>query len=370
MIAAAGPRAVREEARLLVVGTDAAGFRDARLRDLPALLDPGDLVVLNDAATLPASLQGETGRGEPVELRLFRPLFDGLWQAVLFGSGDWRTPTELRDPPARVAPGETLRLGDGFGAEVVDVSRVSDRLVTLRFNRSGPALWSAIYGRGRPIQYAYLERRADLWSVQTPYASRPWALEMPSAGWSLSFSVLLALIRRGVKLAALTHAAGISATGDEDLDDRLPMTESFEIPEATCGAVERARSAGKRVLAVGTTVVRALEGCAAENGGRIAAGTGETSLVIGRSFRPAIVDGLLTGVHDPAASHFRLLRAFAEERTLRRAWRHAAETGYLCHEFGDLALVMKTGAVDSAPAGEDRASTSAKTHLLSPRAVD
>jgi len=149
------------------------------------------------------------------------------------------------------------------------------------------------------------------------------------------------LKRRGIELASLTHAAGLSAAGHEELDDRFPMPESFEIPQRTADAIENARRDDRRVIAVGTTVVRALEGCAAALEGRVGAGHGETDLVIDRSFRPAVVRGILTGVHDPTQSHFRLLHAFADETTLRRAWRHASETDYKCHEFGDLCLVLQ-----------------------------
>jgi S-adenosylmethionine:tRNA ribosyltransferase-isomerase len=150
------------------------------------------------------------------------------------------------------------------------------------------------------------------------------------------------LKRRGIELAGLTHAAGLSAVGHEELDDRLPMPESFEIPERTADAVENARRNNRRVIAVGTTVVRALEGCAASLDGRVMAGRGQTDLVIDRSFRPSVVTGILTGIHDPTQSHFRLLHAFADETTLRRAWRHANDADYLCHEFGDSCLILRS----------------------------
>jgi S-adenosylmethionine:tRNA ribosyltransferase-isomerase len=163
---------------------------------------------------------------------------------------------------------------------------------------------------------------------------------MPSAGRPLSWRVLLELKRKGIAIASITHAAGISAVGDEDLDARLPLPERFDIPQQTVNAIRFAHESGGRVIAVGTTVVRALEGCAVQNDGELKAGVGETNLVIRSSFRRTVVDGLLTGVHDPAQSHFRLLRAFADESLLRRAWRHATEENYLCHEFGDLCLIL------------------------------
>jgi S-adenosylmethionine:tRNA ribosyltransferase-isomerase len=159
---------------------------------------------------------------------------------------------------------------------------------------------------------------------------------MPSAGRPLTWSVLLELRRRGVELASVTHAAGLSSTGDSELDDILPLPERYDIPARTVEAIGRA----ERVIAVGTTVVRALEGSAAANGGVLEAGMGETDLVISADFQPRIVSGLLTGVHDPSESHFRLLSAFADRDTLTRAWHHATDVGYRCHEFGDSSLIL------------------------------
>ena len=120
----------------------------------------------------------------------------------------------------------------------------------------------------------------------------------------------------------------------------LPLPERFDIPSSTADEIEEAHRQGRRVVAIGTTVVRALEGSALKNSGRVHPGPGETDLVIGSSFQPAIVDALLTGIHEPSQSHFRILRAFTDEALLRSAWRHAAETGYLTHEFGDLCLIL------------------------------
>ena len=334
MIPAIEPRRVRDEARMLCLDAAVGSFQDAACTDLPSLLDPGDLLIVNDAATIPASLSA--GR---TEIRLLRHLGAADWNAVLLGPGDWRTPTELRDPPERVNVGGVLDVAPEFSATVTSINDLSGRLVALRFSKEGSAMWSAIYAHGRPIQYSYLRNDLALWDVQTAYASRPWAAEMPSAGQPLSWRILLALKRRGVRIASLTHAAGISAAGEEDVDASLPFVEQFEIPQTTIDAIEAAHRGRHRVIAVGTTVVRALEGSAAVNGGAAKAGRGETGLIIDRIFKPRVIDGILTGVHDPAQSHFRLLRAFADEKLLRSAWRHATEAGYRCHEFGDLCLI-------------------------------
>jgi len=140
-----------------------------------------------------------------------------------------------------------------------------------------------------------------------------------------------------VSLAWLTHAAGLSSTGDAALDAALPLPERYEVPEATVEAVARARAAGGRVVAVGTTVVRALESAAQD--GRLRAGRGLATLRIDGGFRPRVVDGLLTGLHEDGTSHFELLKAFAPAAFLEPALRHAAEAGYLGHEFGDALLI-------------------------------
>ena len=181
--------------------------------------------------------------------------------AVLFGAGDWHTRTEDRPPPPELAEGARLRFG-ALRATVGRHATLSPRLVELRFDGDGDALWAALYKEGRPVQYAHLAHDLPLWAVQTVYATRPWAFEMPSAGRPLSWEILLALRRRGVRWASLTHAAGLSATGDPAIDAALPLPEAFDIPAATARAVAETRARNGRVVAVGTTVVRALEGAA------------------------------------------------------------------------------------------------------------
>src|SRR5919204_617057 len=239
---------------------------------------------------------------------------------------------EHRAPPPFVAAGTRIDFGE-VSAEVERVAPLSARLVELRFDRTGAALWSALYRIGRPVQYSHAAAPLELWHVQVGYASRPWAAEMPSAGRPLRWELLLALRRRGVRLASITHAAGLSATGDPAIDAALPMAERFEVPPRTAGAVAEARDRGGRVVAVGTSVVRALEGAASVNGGELRACSGETDLLLGPGYQPRVVGGLLTGVHERGASHYALLRAFASEEVLARASAHAEELGYLSHEF-------------------------------------
>jgi S-adenosylmethionine:tRNA ribosyltransferase-isomerase len=330
-------------ARLLHVDARTASVVDRFLDDLPSLLDPGDLVVVNDAATLPASLRLTS---HDAELRLagwegdatFR---DVVFHAVLLGRGSWREPTETRGVAPRVRSGDWLAAGELRG-RVVAVDARDPRLMSVRFEPVGAALLAALYRAGRVIQYSYLDRPLELWDVQNAYASRPWAFEPPSAGLSLTFTLMTALRRRGIELARLSHAAGLSSTGSASLDRRLPFPERYDIPAETVLAVERARTADKRIVAVGTTVVRALESAIRLPGG-LRAGEGHATLVLGPGFRPRAVDGILSGLHEVGTSHFSLLEAFAPHALLERSVRHAAEHGYLQHEFGDVCLVTAGG---------------------------
>ncbi len=200
-------------------------------------------------------------------------------------------------------------------------------------------LWSALYRSGHPVQYAHAAAPLEIWHVQTPFASRPWAVEMPSACRPLTWALVTGLKRSGIGIVPLTHAAGLSSTGDPVIDALLPLPERFDLPEATVRAIRTARAAGKRIIAVGTTVVRALEGCAALHGGELVAGEAVTDLRIDSGFRPRVVDGVLTGLHDVGSSHRELLAAFAPEGLLAQALARADALGYLAHEFGDVCLV-------------------------------
>jgi S-adenosylmethionine:tRNA ribosyltransferase-isomerase len=149
--------------------------------------------------------------------------------------------------------------------------------------------------------------------------------------------LLLGLRERGVRIAAVTHAAGLSSTGDPAIDAALPLAERYDIPAHTVREIETTRAAGGRVIAVGTTVVRALESAASLG---LRAGSNITTLRIARDSKLRVVDGLLTGMHAPTESHFELLEAFVSPALLERAWSHAEREGYRCHEFGDSTLVL------------------------------
>jgi S-adenosylmethionine:tRNA ribosyltransferase-isomerase len=344
MIAADKPIRRTPFAKLMIVDTSGR-IRHACRTALVDFLRPGDLVVANDAATLPASLCGRhVPSGRPVEVRLagrdsLSPDAVTRFSAVVFGAGDFRTRTEDRPPPPPLAPGDRLELGP----LTATVERVlgHPRFVSLRFEDLADTVWAGIARHGQPIQYAHLLEPLALWDVWTSFAGPPVAFEAPSAGFALDWGTLSAMHARGVVFVTLTLAAGISSTGDPELDRSLPLDEVFRIPPGTAEAVRRTREQGGRIVAVGTTVVRALESAATVDG-RVRAGGGLATMRIGSTTPPRIVDVILTGVHEVGTSHHDLIRAFTTDVTLERVDVELDEGGYRTHEFGDSVLIERS----------------------------
>jgi S-adenosylmethionine:tRNA ribosyltransferase-isomerase len=306
-----------------------------RFSRLPEYFVAGDVLVLNDAATHGASLRARTERGTSLEVRVAAWVDPRRRTVALLGAGDWRTPTEHRQAPPRLSVGDRLQV-DGRGFVVQSVDDRSHRLVVLEGDASD---WAEVLRRGRPVQYSYLERDLSLGDVQTPYAHRRWASEMPSAGRALSWSILLALKRRGVEVVFLTHAAGLSSVDGGTVDAMLPMPERTWLPRRTADTISDARRAGRRIVAVGTTVVRSLEGILRAHG-RLQAGEYTVDLILGPEYRLQVTDGLLTNLHVPGESHFELLAAFAPRGFLLDAMTEAAKRRWFAHEFGDASLIL------------------------------
>jgi S-adenosylmethionine:tRNA ribosyltransferase-isomerase len=331
------------DARLMVI--DASGqVVHERRADFPALVHRGDLVIANDAATLPASLFGiHLATGSPIELRLagrrsLLPQHIDRFTAVAFGAGDFRTPTESRPLPPPFSAGDSLQLGPLRA--VVRAILEHPRLIEVGFDGSAQEIWEGLARHGRPIQYSYLPAPLAVWDTWTRIASRPVAFEAPSAGFLLDWQLVDSLRARGATFATLTHAAGISSTGDARLDAMLPLAEAYEIPARTVNAIDAARNRGGRIIAVGTTVVRALEDAAAYDG-RVRAGSGVATLRVGPFTRLHVVDALVTGQHEPGTSHYELLRAFQDDSVLRRAIAEAEMHAYRTHEFGDSLFIER-----------------------------
>jgi S-adenosylmethionine:tRNA ribosyltransferase-isomerase len=315
-----------------------------------SILRPGDLIIANDAATLPASLHGtHVESGQPIEVRLAGRTapWDAMadFSAIVFGAGDFHVRTEDRPLPPALIPGDRLALGP-LSATVSAVLG-HPRLISLHFAGDADDIWAGIARHGKPIQYAHIQSPLVLWDVWTPIASPPVAFEPPSAGFALDWHTIASLRECGIGFATLTHAAGISSTGDLELDKRLPFDEPYDIPESTVRAIMTARAEGRRIIAVGTTVVRALEHAAAGDG-IVRAGRGIATQRIGRGTLLRVVDAILTGVHEPGTSHYELLRAFADDATLAAVDEEIDVRGYRHHEFGDSVLVFPADPVGRA----------------------
>jgi S-adenosylmethionine:tRNA ribosyltransferase-isomerase len=229
-----------------------------------------------------------------------------------------------------------------LGPLVAVVERLLDHslLFVLRFCEDRDAVLAGLARHGQPIQYAHVREPLALWDVWTRIAAAPTAFEPPSAGFALDWCMLAAWRQRGIGFATLTHAAGISSTGDPMLDQRLPFEEPYRIPERTAAAVERTKSQGGRIVAIGTSTVRALESSANADG-RVRAGADVASGRIVRGTKLRVVDAILTGVHQPGESHFELLRAFADDAVLDHISASLAAHGYRAHEFGDSMLIER-----------------------------
>jgi S-adenosylmethionine:tRNA ribosyltransferase-isomerase len=367
MIPASGAVQRPPDARLMVV--DASGnVVHQRRADFPALVHSGDVVVANDAATLPASLPGiHVATGSPIELRLagrrsLRPQHIDRFTAVAFGAGDFRTPTESRPLPPTFRAGDLLQLGplDAVVRAILDYPR----LIEIRFQGSAQEIWEGLARHGRPIQYSYVATPLAVWDTWTTIASRPVAFEAPSAGFLLDWRLVDSLRARGATFVTLTHAAGISSTGDPRLDAMFPLAEAYEISAQTANAIEAARRRGERVIAVGTTVVRALEDAAACHG-RVRAGFASSTLRVGARTRLQVVDALVTGQHEPGTSHYELLRAFQDDSVLRQMTAEAEMHGYRMHEFGDSLFIARR----KASAKGDTADSAARPVQISPCGV-
>jgi S-adenosylmethionine:tRNA ribosyltransferase-isomerase len=372
MIAAGRPVQRPIDAKLLVVDRQGR-LTHARRSKLVDLLRPGDLVIANDAATLPASLGGvHAPSGAEIEVRLagrssLRPKDIHNFSAVVFGTGDFRTRTEDRPPPPPLACGDRLHFGPALSgveglvpseveghvpSEVEGLSATVEtilghpRLVRLRFSGSPAAVWASFARYGRPIQYAHMQVPLALWDVWTPIAALPVAFEPPSASFALDWASIRSMRARGIAFATVTLAAGLSSTGDPELDRRLPFDEPYRIAEATATAINRARAQGRRIIAIGTTVVRALEH-SARHDGVVRPGEGVANQRVGPNSRLAVVSAILTGTHEPTDSHYQVLRAFADDGTLSKLSAALEAHGYRTHEFGDSMLVER-GRVSSA----------------------
>jgi S-adenosylmethionine:tRNA ribosyltransferase-isomerase len=318
----------RDGVRLLVTDCARQTVRHARFTDLPQVLAPGDLLVLNTSATLAAALPATREDGLELELHLStpapRPDPDGLW-IVELREGD--VPFEA------VEIGDRYELPAGASAQILE-PYAGIRLWVARLDLP-LALDAYLAAHGQPIRYGYVPRRWPLAAYQNVYAFEPGSAEMPSAGRPFTAELITRLVAGGVLVAPVTLHTGVSSQERHE----PPYAERYRVPEETARLVNAVRGWGGRVIAVGTTVVRALE-TVADPDGTVAAGEGWTELVVTPRRGLWAIDGLLSGLHESQSSHLDLLRALAGEELLRRSYTAALAHGYRWHEFGDSHLVL------------------------------
>lgn len=346
----------RDDVRMMVAYRDDGRLTHARFRDLPDFLRRGDLLVINTSRTLPASVPVRRRDGTDLDLHLSTPVLGGDQPPDLEGPVEadptWivelRTPPEDGGDPFRtITPGEQLGLPKGsarilgpyppprssflpLGDGLERTSRLW--VAALRLPSS---LGSYLKRYGRPIRYGHIRREWPTSYYQNIYATEAGSAEMPSAGRPFTPEMITALIARGIDVAPLTLHSGVASLEDHE----PPVAEFYRVPGETARRVMLTREMAGRVIAVGTTVVRALE-TVTDRSGNVQAGEGWTRLLISPSEQVRSVDGLLTGWHEPRASHLLLLEALAGRELLECAYHAALEHRYLWHEFGDLCLIL------------------------------
>lgn len=339
------PANPRDTARMLVVGSGGTP-EDWGVRDLPKLLRPGDVLVFNDTRVIPAALSGERVRGEAtarVSFNLTKRVSESRWRA-------------LARPAKRLAVGDRLRLGTGGGGEMCLLTSLDATVsakgeegeVELAFDLSGPDLDAAIVAHGRmPLPpYIALKREpspADRANYQTIYARHDGAVAAPTAGLHFTAELIEALAARGVSRQFVTLHVGagtfLPVKADDTADHKM-HAEWGEVTAATAAALNRARSEGGRIIAVGTTSLRLIES-AARADGSIAPFRGDTAIFITPGYRFKAVDVLMTNFHLPRSTLFMLVSAFAGLEPMRAAYAHAIAAGYRFYSYGDASLLMR-----------------------------
>jgi S-adenosylmethionine:tRNA ribosyltransferase-isomerase len=319
----------RDQVRLMVTRPGAAPVH-AGFDGLGRFLGPGDMLVVNTSATWAAALDTVGPGGRPLRVHVATSLEDGSWLV------EPREPAGASSHPFEgELAGISLPLAEGGSIDVGRRFRDSRRLWVARLVVAGD-LAGYLARWGRPIRYSYVRAEWPISAYQTVYATAPGSAEMPSAGRPFSAELLTALVAGGVEVAPLLLHTGVSSLEGAE----TPYPEWYSVPAGTARRVNQARAAGGRVIAVGTTVVRALESATGTDG-LVGASTGWTELVVTAASGVRSADGLLTGFHDPRASHLQMLEAFAPRQALREAYAAASAKAYRWHEFGDSHLVLR-----------------------------
>jgi S-adenosylmethionine:tRNA ribosyltransferase-isomerase len=322
---AAAPAPERDGVRMMVAQPGRPLIHTTFL-DLPNHLRAGDLLIVNASATIPAALPARRADGTHVDLHLSTPdpTHGNRWVVELRRAG--------RRERARA---ERLELPGGATAELLAPYLSPGRLWIARLDLPAP-LHAYLHAHGAPISYAHDTRPRPLEDHQTIFATEPGSAEMPSAGRPFTKRALTGLRAHGIRVQRIVLHTGVSS---QERGER-PYPERYRVPEHTARRINATKAAGGRVIAVGTTVVRALETVAAPDGS-VHADAGWTSLTVTPERGVRAVDGLLTGWHEPDASHLLMLEAIAGRPLLAQSYAAAADRGYRWHEFGDVHLLLR-----------------------------
>ncbi|MFJ5758159.1 S-adenosylmethionine:tRNA ribosyltransferase-isomerase [Neobacillus sp. NPDC093182] len=316
----------RDHVRMMVLDKKTGSVSHDQFFRLADYLKPGDLVVMNSSRTVPAILNAGLYRNtkriqQEVEIRLARRRNEDTWD-VLIVTDDVRL-------------GDILQFSAHLSAVIIDMKEGSP-LKTILFSKKGTDLFNCIYALGEPVRYEYIHNKWDLDYYQTVFASHPGSVEMPSAGRAFSWELLFNLQKKGIELDFIQLHTGLSYLLDDELETSpADNYEEYHLSEKTIEKIRKTKASGGRVIAVGTTVVRALE-----SAGITGALNGVTNLYINQNFKLKMADGIITGLHEPKASHLDMLTAFVPQNLLWNAYEEAIEQRYLWHEFGDMNLIL------------------------------
>ena len=323
------PAVPRDAARLLAIG--AGGLADRRVRDLPSLLNPGDLLVFNDTRVFPARLEGRRGEAK-VSLTLHLMEAPDRWRA-------------FARPAKRLKPGDTIRFADDFTAEVA--ARHEGGEVALRFDRAGPSLMETLHRHGAMPLPPYIRGgvadERDRTDYQTMFAAVEGAVAAPTAALHFTEPLMAAIAARGIRTARLTLHVGAGTflpVKAEDTGDHVMHEELGTLPPETAAAIARTRAEGGRVVAVGTTSLRLIESAAAATG-EVRPFAGGTRLFVTPGYRFRTVDILLTNFHLPRSTLFMLVAAFAGLEPMKSAYAHAVLQAYRFYSYGDCCLIER-----------------------------
>ncbi|WHX38663.1 S-adenosylmethionine:tRNA ribosyltransferase-isomerase [Mesobacillus sp. AQ2] len=316
----------RDQVRMMVLDRETGRVGHDHFIRLENYLNPGDVLVLNNSRTIPAALKADWMRdgkviGTDIELRLARKRAGAVWEVLA--------------TQQNVKTGDCFKISEKLEAEVIG-EVLKSPLKIMQFTLQGEKFYDAIYSVGYPVRYEYIEVPWELDYYQTVFASQPGSIEMPSAGRAFTWEMLMKLQGKGIKLVYLQLHTGLGYLLD-DLNPHSPedLYEEYSINQEAMDEILKAKAGGRKIIAGGTTVVRALETAAAES-----TLNGWTNLYVDSEYQLQLVDGIITGFHEPKASHLDMLTAFINENGLFEAYAAAIKNNYLWHEFGDINLII------------------------------